>query len=105
MEHKYLELLNNDGLNETTKAAILCAETTQDIYNEIVIRNFEILRTGKIAYAYIIMLIKSELRKEKISVDDLSISHIKIYLDYRYAMFLKEELSEYIAKNQPKFGL
>ena len=105
MEHKYVELLENNALNETTKAAILCAETTQEIYNEIVTRNFEILKTGKIAYAYIIMLIKSELRKEKISVDDLSISHITIYLDYRYAKFIKEELSEYIAKNQPKFGL
>lgn len=105
MEHKYLELLKDNALNEATEAAILSAETTQEIYNEIVTRNFEILKTGKIAYAYIIMLIKSELRKEKINLDDLSISHIKIYLDYRYAIFLTEELPEYIAKNRPKFGL
>lgn len=105
MKHKFVELLENNALNETTKAGILCAETTQYIYNEIVQKNFERLQTGKFSYIHIVTLIKTELKKEGIKPDKLSISHITIYLDYRYAIFLTEELSEYITKNQPKFGL
>lgn len=104
MEHEYLELLKNNNINNETQAAILCAETTEKIYREITHYNFQRLQTGKFSYVSTIILAKNELKKEGVNVSNVCRHHLITYLDYRYKLFITEELPNYIEKSMLSYS-
>ncbi len=105
MSNKYLNLIKHNLLSVETNAAIATIESTGKIYSEVMRWMYNQLANGETSTKLIVAMVKREVQKERINTKNITTDHINAYLQYRYYIFLTEELPTMIDEEKRRINV